>query len=50
MVLGGTYGKPDVLEGFESWGVIFTSYSTPFHLVREIVQGWIGEFDVVVNY
>jgi hypothetical protein len=49
MVLGGTYGLPNVLEGFESWGGIYTSYITPMPSVRETVERWLGDFDIVVD-
>ena len=47
MVLGRTEGMPNVLEGYENWGMLFTSYITPMSLVREIVEKLIGPFDVV---
>jgi Peptidase family S64 len=47
MVIGGIDMTPDVLRGYETYGALHTTHLTPMGLIRDAIEGWIGEFEVV---
>ena len=47
MVIGGDDGVPDVLEGYDHWGALNTTYITPFALIRREVESCIGPFTIL---
>jgi len=47
MLIGGDDGVPDVLEGYDHWGALNTTYITPFTLIHREVESCIGPFTIL---